>query len=218
MENFFKEKPVSQQLGNTNHWENITAAECKSHYFPDWDRFPSDRGSVIVVVDKPAERKSMYLGSVWLRVSEENRPAIQYCLSLRVPPRCRLQVHLWFLVTVIIFTIIKITCMALTLREQAGNPIMTVGDAVASFLERPCPKSAGFCMHSEEELMHVLRERRIADGILKEREFGVDEEDVDDERIEERRVYWEGPRIWQKKVSRYHSSMSPLLYLTYSAS
>lgn len=83
---------------------------------------------------------------------------ISYCLSLAVQNHCSLQIHLWLLLSVVVCNIIKLACFILTFKEQQGTPLVTVGDAVASFLNLPCPNVKGMCLLSEDALISALKD------------------------------------------------------------
>lgn len=180
----------SRRFKNTSRWENMTATEC-NHY---WSQ--SARGGVIAVVDKPFKGRHVIPPTAyWSYLYSQPQLAISYCLVRKVPHRCRLQIHIWLLMTVIILSSIKICCMVLTLREQRGRPLMTLGDAISSFLEQPCSRSSGLCLHSGEDIGKILVARK----------HGASEE----------RCLCEDPKIWQKKNLRYHSSTGFLYYLAH---
>ena len=189
---------ISQSLRNTTLWENITAAECNRQYRRISTGLLTDRGSAIFVVEESFEGLHVFSPSLFWKPNSPQEPRISYCLSQRVPFRCRLQVHIWFLITVIILNAIKIFSMTLTLLKREGIPLITLGDAISSFLERPCPRSAGLCLHSGKEIERILEAKK-------------------DQAEEESPMLCEGPKIWQKRDLRYHSSIATLSYWTYIA-
>ena len=63
--------------------------------------------------------------------------SVDYCLSERVQERCKLQFSLAILIVVMACNLIKAICMFLVLRTQESPPLVTLGDAIASFLEFP---------------------------------------------------------------------------------
>lgn len=62
---------------------------------------------------------------------------IDYCLSRKRVGNCQLQFSLPIMIIVIICNLTKAVCMLLTLRHRFTTPLLTLGDAVASFLKRP---------------------------------------------------------------------------------
>lgn len=74
---------------------------------------------------------------------------IKYCLIEQVKESCKLQFSFSIAVTVVVSNFIKAVCMTLTLllyRRHAA--LVTIGDAVASFLDNPDPETRGRCLHS----------------------------------------------------------------------
>lgn len=83
---------------------------------------------------------------------------ILYCLSVIVPGVCRLQIHIWLFLIVVVINTAKVVCLLVTFKEQNGTPLITVGDAIASFLDVPCLESRGLCLTSEKEVLVILDE------------------------------------------------------------
>lgn len=71
---------------------------------------------------------------------------IAYCLSEKVPEYCKFQFSVTILAAVIICNLCKSVSMFLTLWRQRDATLVTVGDAVASFLEFPDETTTGRCM------------------------------------------------------------------------
>lgn len=71
---------------------------------------------------------------------------IEYCLSERVEPQCSFNVSLTLLTVVIIFNLIKVFCIALVVLRIKDKPLITVGDAVATFIEEPDDSTRGLCL------------------------------------------------------------------------
>ena len=62
---------------------------------------------------------------------------VQYCLSKRVDTHCKLEFSLSIMVVVIICNLIKAVCMGIIAWKQDPEPLVTLGDTIASFLDRP---------------------------------------------------------------------------------
>ncbi|EGD93019.1 hypothetical protein TESG_00576 [Trichophyton tonsurans CBS 112818] len=76
---------------------------------------------------------------------------IKYCLAEVAPPHCKLQYSLPLTVVVMVFILVKaitICYVAITI----DTPILTVGDAIASFLEKPDTTVRGKCLLSMKDL------------------------------------------------------------------
>ncbi|GBF62717.1 hypothetical protein TMEN_5282 [Trichophyton mentagrophytes] len=76
---------------------------------------------------------------------------IKYCLAEVAQPHCKLQYSLPLTVVVMVFILVKaitICYVAITI----DTPILTVGDAIASFLEKPDTTVRGKCLLSMKDL------------------------------------------------------------------
>lgn len=71
---------------------------------------------------------------------------IEGCLSEIVPESCQLFINIPICVIVIVCNLIKLTCMFFAARENRDEVLVTIGDAIASFLQRPDPNTANECM------------------------------------------------------------------------
>lgn len=60
---------------------------------------------------------------------------IQYCLSKRIEEHCRLQLSLTIMCIVMFCNVMKTICMYSVLRHQKSPPLVTLGDAIVSFLQ-----------------------------------------------------------------------------------
>lgn len=76
---------------------------------------------------------------------------IQYCLSQPVEGHCTLQFSLLIIIVVIMCNITKLTCMIMLLLRQQAKPLVTLGDAVESFLETPDPTTENMCLADKSE-------------------------------------------------------------------
>lgn len=71
---------------------------------------------------------------------------VQYCLSQPVEEHCRLQLSLVIMFIVIACNVIKALCMVLILRHQKSPPLVTLGDAIESFLIHRDDTTGGMCL------------------------------------------------------------------------
>lgn len=78
--------------------------------------------------------------------------SIDYCISETTTKACRVQFSLYMLVAVIACNAIKTACIFVTMwcrkahKDESDRPILTVGDAVASYLEIPDELTRGRCL------------------------------------------------------------------------
>lgn len=76
----------------------------------------------------------------------KNPTAIQYCLGHPVEERCKLQFSLAILIVVIVCNLMETICMCVIVRKRDPEPLVTLGDAIASFLDRPDVTTEGNCI------------------------------------------------------------------------
>ena len=76
---------------------------------------------------------------------------IQYCLSKRVGEHCTLQFSLAIMIVVITCNMLKTICMSIIAWKQDPEPLVTLGDAIASFLDRPDVKTEGSCIAGKNQ-------------------------------------------------------------------
>lgn len=73
-------------------------------------------------------------------------------LTLCNSRHCRLQFSLQFLITVIIMNLGKCVAMFITLYRQKDRTLVTVGDALASFLDKPSSLTQGRCLMAKADV------------------------------------------------------------------
>lgn len=61
---------------------------------------------------------------------------VQYCLSERITPTCRLRFNPGLALVVIVFNLLKAVTLFITWYKVGQQPLLTLGEAVASFLSR----------------------------------------------------------------------------------
>ncbi len=101
--------------------------------------------------DKTQIRKHSQDWSIIANSYLEENPAapvmpIQYCLSQRVEEHCQLQFSLAIMVIVILCNLLKTVCMGIIAWKRDWQPLVTLGDAIASFLDRPDLTTEGNCL------------------------------------------------------------------------
>ena len=77
---------------------------------------------------------------------------IEYCLSHQVNQRCTLQMSLVIMVFVIICNAVKVLCMVAMLRYQTSVPLVTIGDAIQSFLVDEDKTTMSMCLASKKTI------------------------------------------------------------------
>jgi hypothetical protein len=77
---------------------------------------------------------------------------VEYCLSEAVPDICRLQFAVPIMVVVLSCNFVKLLCMVFTVWRCKEFSMVTLGDAVGSFLEMPDPYTRGMCTVTKKEI------------------------------------------------------------------
>ena len=130
---------------------------------------------------------------------------VQYCLSEKIQGQCKLQFSLPLMIVVIIFNFIKMVCMALIAwrqkeEEEVDEPLVTIGDAISSFLDSPDPYTAGSCIGGKARFHHHGDSRlEIRDNEKASSLFASDN-------CSETMGWDRQPRIWQAVRHRWHKS------------
>ena len=78
---------------------------------------------------------------------------VQYCISQQKEEHCSVQLHVNIMAIVIVANCIKIMVMLLTLRTQRHDPLVTLGDAIKSFLKKNDPTTSGTCLKGKAEFI-----------------------------------------------------------------
>ena len=71
---------------------------------------------------------------------------LQYCLSVPAEEHCKLQFSLAIIMIVIVCNLIKTVCMSTIAWNQDPEPLVTLGDALSSFMDRPDIITKGNCI------------------------------------------------------------------------
>ncbi|KAI7165325.1 hypothetical protein KC349_g318 [Hortaea werneckii] len=77
---------------------------------------------------------------------------IDYCLAQATQRRCKLQFSIQILATVIVMNVCKFICMFLKLWRQRAATLVTIGDAMSSFLDQPDSLTKNRCLMGRLDL------------------------------------------------------------------
>lgn len=96
----------------------------------------------------------------------DSRGAVQgirynHCLAKRVKSNCKLQFSVQVLVVVLLCNAAKSVFMLFTLWRHREETLLTFGDAIASYLDRPDDLTKGRCLASRSNLEWTLPDRSI---------------------------------------------------------
>ena len=96
---------------------------------------------------------------------------ISYCMVEPVIEECRLSFSLVIMLAVIAANLTKATIMVWTVWKLREPTLVTIGDAVASFLEQPDPTTAGICLSTKMDIIKGKWKKKIAKRWAPERHF-----------------------------------------------
>ncbi|KAL3461769.1 hypothetical protein BJX64DRAFT_299963 [Aspergillus heterothallicus] len=86
---------------------------------------------------------------------------VDSCLVERAPQHCRLQYSLPLTIAVIVSNAVKAVILCYMSFSKGDAPMLTTGDAVASFLREPDTKSEGKCLLSAKYVREATRTKNI---------------------------------------------------------
>ena len=78
---------------------------------------------------------------------------VDYCLSQKIEEKCQLVVNLPICLAVIFCNAVKVICMFLTAHDERREILLTVGDAVSSFMDKPDMMTEGNCLLSKFDII-----------------------------------------------------------------
>lgn len=89
-------------------------------------------------------------------------PVLQfdYCLSETISEKCRLQFSFTIMVVVIFCNLVKATCMLTILLTHKTATLVTLGDAVSSFIDDPDPTTVGRCTMAKEKVIEWAKSQK----------------------------------------------------------
>ncbi|KAK4550052.1 hypothetical protein LTR36_003019 [Oleoguttula mirabilis] len=135
------------QTNNTMFYttENIYNLDAGSDELPSYFWICIDLADSDTDCDVTAARRN---ASDWT----VNGKKIEYCLSRVMPSRCKLQFSIHILLTVIIMNACKSISMFMTLWREKDATLVTVGDAMSSFLDTPDELTKGRCLMAKVDV------------------------------------------------------------------
>ncbi|KAK0653277.1 hypothetical protein DIS24_g6270 [Lasiodiplodia hormozganensis] len=105
-----------------------------SHYYGYWKEDYPPCSNTVGSVESDASNWAVY------------GYRIRYCQSEKVEQKCRLNFNLPVLGIVIVFNAVKLACMTFVAYRMHDRPMITLGDAVSSFLRLPDATTKGMCL------------------------------------------------------------------------
>lgn len=94
-----------------------------------------------------------YLNETWNVYGFE----VDYCLSEKLRGQCSLNVAVSLLFVVIVFNFIKLVAIISTIYTIKDNPLITIGDAISSFIEEEDVTTRGMCLLTREDVVQQTK-------------------------------------------------------------
>ncbi|KIX09181.1 uncharacterized protein Z518_00260 [Rhinocladiella mackenziei CBS 650.93] len=82
---------------------------------------------------------------------------VQYCLSERVPEKCSFNGNVPIVAVVVACNAVKIAVMLFVAFRLRDRPLITIGDAVESFLDESDRTTRGLCLLSKKDVVRYVR-------------------------------------------------------------
>lgn len=120
---------------------------CIEHQWPTFDE--------VRVPDRYHDQFSLCDGSGWLATPTHASLHVIYAFARIRPYVSKVQMGILFLIVVIASIFMQIAGIDFTIRMFSSGHIVTVGDAIASFLERMDPDTARKCMLSQSGVLRA---------------------------------------------------------------
>ncbi|KAL3454137.1 hypothetical protein BJX65DRAFT_292349 [Aspergillus insuetus] len=131
-------------------------------YFVDFP-FETERGVCESQLES-VKRKAASPGEGWVIDGRK----VDYCLAERTPEKCTLEYSFSLSIVVIVTNVVKIAMLLATIWALRANPLLTIGDAIASFLRIPDESSRGMCLLSKEDVVRKQRQALSRDEDMRD--------------------------------------------------
>ncbi|KAH8692562.1 hypothetical protein GQ44DRAFT_793138 [Phaeosphaeriaceae sp. PMI808] len=150
-------------------FENLTGIECYERYNAPF--IYSGNCFAVLTVDKWNRSSTGYNTSLLDHVSLKGSDMrgrliaypsdISYCLSEILPPKCRVQISQHILYIVIACNAVKVLLMAIFIWKFHEETIVTIGDAIKSFLAQPDNTTKDCCLMSIRTVDKVWKQPEV---------------------------------------------------------
>ena len=85
---------------------------------------------------------------------------VQYCLSEKVPQQCSYSGNVPIVAVVFVCNVVKFAIMLFVGLRLKDSRLITVGDAVQSFLDHNDKSTRGLCLLSRKDVVHAVRRKQ----------------------------------------------------------
>jgi len=143
-------------------WDNTEAIPYAWICGDDYDFDPYKNGGPVCTLSKAKEGIDNWTVKTFL---------INYCLVEEVEEQCQLRFSLAIMIIVILANMVKAGVMITTLLRFRTPTLVTIGDAIASFLENPDAMTKGNCLSTREDLRKGRWEHEVGKRWVPKRHF-----------------------------------------------
>ncbi|PVI03995.1 hypothetical protein DM02DRAFT_669382 [Periconia macrospinosa] len=147
---------------NRTRFENITGAECISRYSAEF--IASGVGLGVMSSTRPVWIGGINVKGLIAQPLTSFRKYqtggffaedFAYCLSLKVPSKCKVELSQNILYAVIVCNAVKLVAMVMILWRWNRRTIVTVGDAIESFIEQPDCTTKDCCLMAKDTVAKI---------------------------------------------------------------
>lgn len=150
-----------QDAASQGQLTNLTRDECRREF---GGLFDATYDAVVLVTDIQSASSVVQTGTLRSRFDYHRAmetettaaldgPAVQYCLARAGPPQtCRLVVSSYLLGIVAVLNLAMLTIIVTALAWRRFMPLVTLGDAIRSFMRNPDPTTATSCFLDKKDV------------------------------------------------------------------
>jgi hypothetical protein len=149
-----------QDLAGRKALVNMTGPDCVAHFTTDLGSlFQADYESVLFVTNTDSPTSSLIqtakaTSDSGLLPVKTNPASIDYCLVQEAtsPPTCTVNLHTSLLGVATLLNLVKVIVLATILFRPNFKPLVFLGDALASFLQRPDSTTIRSCLLTKSDV------------------------------------------------------------------
>ena len=70
-------------------------------------------------------------------LNSPGQPQVSYCMAAKAQQQCKMRFSVPLMIAVVVFNLVKVICIGVIVWKLDPYPLVTIGDAIASFLDSP---------------------------------------------------------------------------------
>jgi hypothetical protein len=118
----------------------------------------------------PQPRGSLCGEGYWQTIAQRDTWSVygftvDYCLSEKTEEQCSLDLVLHLLLAMVVFNLLKVTVIAVTLLHKQERPLLTIGDAITSFITDSDKLLKGCLLNERDVKLQQRRFKRANDQV-----------------------------------------------------